>query len=167
MDEGEESGSELVIAHGDAAELLEFEEEGLHKMAFLVQPPIDVPRGRDIRRRRDTVIRAVVGDELTKLGLGISSVGKDGRPLEVNLADQLFGNGDVSGIASGQHDRYGVAQSLYRGVNLRASATSTDANALIDLGFVYTNLPVSGGGFYGISGFLSPLSRHRRLPCVP
>ena len=53
MDEGEESGGELVIAHGDTAELLEFEEECLHKMAFLVQPPIDVPRVGDIRRRRE------------------------------------------------------------------------------------------------------------------
>ena len=42
MDEGEEARCELVIAHGDAAELLELEEEGFHKMALLVKPPIDV-----------------------------------------------------------------------------------------------------------------------------
>ena len=36
MDEGEEARSKLVKAHGDTAELLEFEEEGLHKVAFLV-----------------------------------------------------------------------------------------------------------------------------------
>jgi hypothetical protein len=153
MDEGEEARSKLVKAHGDTAEFLELEEEGLHKVAFLVQPPIDRPGVGDIRRWRDTVIRTVVGDELAKLALGVSSVGEDGRPLEVNLADQFLGNGDVSGIASGQHDRYGVAQSVYSGVNLRASAASTDANALIDLGFVYANLPVLGGGFYGFCGF--------------
>ena len=153
MDEGEEARSKLVKAHGDTAELLELEEEGLHKVAFLVQPPIDRPGVGDIRRWRDTVIRTVVGDELAKLALGVGSVGEDGRPLEVNLADQFLGNGDVSGIASGQHDRYGVAQSVYSGVNLRASAASTDANALIGLGFVYANLPVLGGGFYGFCGF--------------
>ena len=142
MDEREEAGSELIETGGDPSELLELEEEGLHKMAFLVQPPIDRPWGGDIRRWRDTVIRTVVGDELAKLALGVGSVGEDGRPLEVNLADQFLGNGDVSGIASGQHDRYGVAQSVYSGVNLRASAASTDANALIELGFVYTNLPI-------------------------
>ena len=153
MDEGEKARGKLVKAHGDTAELLEFEEEGLHKVAFLVQPPIDRPGVGDIRRWRDTVIRTVVGNELAKLALGVGSVGEDGRPLEVNLADQFLGNGDVSGIASGQHDRYRVAQSVYSGVNLRASAASTDANALIDLGFVYANLPVLGGGFYGICGF--------------
>ena len=166
MDEGEEARSKLVKAHGDTAELLELEEEGLHKVAFLVQPPIDRPGVGDIRRWRDTVIRTVVGDELAKLALGVGSVGEDGRPLEVNLANQFLGNGDVSGIASGQHDRYGVAQSLYRGVNLCASATSTDANALIDLGFVYTNLSVLGGVSTASADFESP-SRHRRLPCVP
>ena len=87
-------------------------------------------------------IRAVGRDILAKLALGVGSVGEDGRPLEVDLADQFFSNSDVSSVASGQHDRYGVAQSVYSSVNLRASATSTDANALIDLGFVYTNLPI-------------------------
>ena len=38
MDEGKETGSELIIANGDSAELLEFEEELFHKMAFLVKP---------------------------------------------------------------------------------------------------------------------------------
>ena len=153
MDEGEEAGGELVKAHGDTAELLKLEEEGLHKVAFLVQPPIDRPWVGDIRRWRDTVICAMVGDELAKLALGVGSVGEDGRPLEVDLADQFLGNGDVSGVASGQHDRYGVAQSIYSSVNLRASAASTDANALIELGFVFINLPVLGGGFYGFCGF--------------
>ena len=142
MDEGEEAGGKLIIAHGDTAELLELEEEGLHKVAFLVQPPIDRPWVGDIRRWRDTVICAMVGDELAKLALGVGSVGEDGRPLEVDLADQFFGNSDVSSITSGQHDRYGVAQSVYSSMNLRASAASTDANALIDLSFVYTNLPI-------------------------
>ena len=153
MDEGEEARCELVIAHGDASELLELEEEGLHKVAFLVQPPIDRPGVGDIRRWRDTVIRAVGRDILAKLALGVGSVGENGRPLEVNLADQFFSNSDVSSITSGQHDRYGIAQSVYSSVNLRASAASTDANALINLGFVYANLPVLGGGFYRFCGF--------------
>ena len=84
MDEGEEAGGELVIARIDTAELLELEEEGFHKMAFLVLPPIDRPWGGVNRRWRDTVIRAVVGDELAKLALGVGLIGKGGRTLEVN-----------------------------------------------------------------------------------
>ena len=101
MDEGKEAGSELIEASGNPSELLEFKEEGLHKMTFLVKPPIDRQWFGNIRRWWDTVIRAAVGDRLAKLALGAGSVGEDGRPLEVNLADQFLGNGDVSGIANG------------------------------------------------------------------
>ena len=153
MDEGEEARGKLVKAHGDTAELLELEEESLHKVAFLVQPPIDRPGGGDIRRWRDTVIRVVVGDILAKLALGVGSVSEDGRSLEINQADQFLGNSDVSGIASGQQDRYGVAQSVYSGVNLGASAAAAHSNALIDLGFGPDSVLLLGGGFYGFSGF--------------
>ena len=101
MDEGKEAGSELIEASGNPSKLLEFKEEGLHKMTFLVKPPIDRQWFGNIRRWWDTVIRAAVGDILAKLALGAGSVGEDGRPLEVNLADQFLGNGDVSGIANG------------------------------------------------------------------
>ena len=152
MDEGEEARSKLVKAHGDTAELLELEEEGLHKVAFLVQPPIDRPGGGDIRRWRYTIIRTVVGDELAKLALGVGSVGEDGRPLEVNLADQFFGNGDVSGITGGQQNRDGIAQSVHCGVNLGASAATAHANALINLSFRPDSVRLLGGGFYGFCG---------------
>ena len=153
MDKSQEAGSEFVEAGGDPSVLLELEEEGFHKMALLVKPPIDVPRIGIIFPRRDTEIRVVVGDKLAELPLAVGPVSENGRPLEINLADQFLGDSNVRGIASGQHDRYGVAQSVYSGVNLRASAPSTDANALIGLGFVYANLPVLGGGFYGFCGF--------------
>lgn len=153
MDKGEEARGELVKAHGDSAKLLEFEEERFHEMAFLVKTPVDVPRIRDVLRGWDAEISAMIGDELAKFPLAISSVSKDGRTLEVDFGDQFFGGSDVSGIASGQHYRYRVAQSVHGGMNLRASAATTDTNALIDLGFVYANLLVLGGGFYGISGF--------------
>ena len=101
MDEGKEAGSELVVANSDSAELLEFEEELFHKMAFLVKPPIDVPRIGIIFPGRDTEIRVVVGDELTELPLAIGPVGENGRSLEVDLADQFLGDSNVRGIASG------------------------------------------------------------------
>ena len=44
MNKGEETGCELIITHGNSAELLELEEECFDKMTFLVEPPIDKPR---------------------------------------------------------------------------------------------------------------------------
>ena len=153
MDESEEAGSELIETGGDPSELLELEEEGFHQMALLVKPPIDVPRISIILPWWNTEIRVVVGDELTKLPLAVGSVSENGRPLEVNLADQFLGDSNVRGIASGQNDRNGIAQSVYSGMNLGASTATADANALIYLGFRPDSVHLLGGGFYGFSGF--------------
>ena len=153
MDEGEEAGSEFIEASSNPSELLELEEEGFHKMAFLVKPPIDIPRIGIIFPRRDTEIRVVVGDKLSKLPLTVGSVSENGRPLEVNLADQFFSDSNVRSVSCGQQDRYRIAQSVYSGVNLGASATTAHSNALINLGFRPDSILLLGGGFYGFSGF--------------
>ena len=153
MDESEEAGSELIETGGDPSELLELEEEGFHKMALLVKPPIDIPRIGIIFPRGDTEIRIVVGDELTELPLAVGPVSKNGRILEVDLADQFLGNSNVRGIASGQHDHNGVAQSVYSSVNLGASAAAAHSDALIGLRFVLADSRISGGGFLAFYGF--------------
>ena len=99
MDEGQEAGSEFFIADGNSAEFLEFEEEFLHKMAFLVKVPIDIPRIRVIRLGRDTEVRVMVSDKLAELPFAIGLVCKDSRPFQVNSAEQFFGDSDVTGIA--------------------------------------------------------------------
>ena len=121
-------------------------------MALLVEPPVDEPRVGIIFPWRDAEIRIVVGDELTELPLAIGSVSENGRPLEVDLADQILGNSNVRGIASGQHDRNGIAQSVYSGVNLGASAAAAHSDALIDLGFHPESVLVLGGSLFGFGG---------------
>ena len=151
MDEGKEAGSELIEASSDPSELLELQEELFHKMTLLVKPPIDIPRVGIIFPWRDTEIRLVVGDKLAELPLAVGPVSENGRPHEVDLADQFLGDSNVRGIASGQHDRNGIAQSVYSGVNLSASATTAHSNALIKLGFRPDSVRLLAGGFYGIS----------------
>ena len=153
MDESEEAGSELIETGGDPSELLELEEEGFHKMALLVKPPIDIPRIGIIFPWRDTKIRVVVGDKLAEIPLAVGPVSENGRALEVDLADQFLGDSNVRGIASGQHDRYGIAQGVHSGVNLGASAAAAHSDALIDLGFRPDSIRLLAGGFYGIGGF--------------
>ena len=153
MDESKEAGGELVIANGDSAELLEFEEELFHKMAFLVKPPIDVPRISFTLPGRDTEIRVMVGNKLAKCPFAIGFISKDGRPFQGNPAEQLFSDSDVMNVAGGQHDLYRVAQSVHNGVNLRASATAAHSDALINLGFCPYSVWILAGGFYSSTGF--------------
>ena len=153
MDEGKETGSELIIANGDSAELLEFEEELFHKMAFLVKPPIDVPRISFTLPGRDTEIRVTVGNKLAKRPFAIGFISKDGRSFQVNPAEQFFSDSNVMNVAGGQHDLYRVAQSVHNGVNLGASTAATHSDALINLGFRPDSVRILAEGFYGISGF--------------
>ena len=78
---------------------------------------------------------------------------ENGRPLEVNLADQFLSDSNVRSVSCGQQNCYGVAQSVYSGVNLGASAATAHSNALIDLGFRPDIVRLLAGGFYGICGF--------------
>ena len=167
MDESEETGSELIEAGGKPSELLELEEEGFHKVTFLVKPPIDIPRIGIVFPWRDTEIRVVIGDELAELPFAVGPVSENGRTLEVDLADQFLRNSNVRGITSGQQNRYGIAQSVYSGVNLGASAATAHSNALINLGFRPDSVWLSARGSTASAVSESPLSRHRRLPCVP
>ena len=153
MDEGKEACSEFIKAGGDPSELLELEEEGFHKMTLLVQPPIDVPRIGIIFLWRNTKIRIVIGDILTELPLTVGSVSENGRPLEVNMADQILGDSNVRSIASGQQDCYRIAQSVYSGMDFGASAATAHSNALINLGFRPDSILLLGGGFYGFGRF--------------
>lgn len=70
-------------------QLLELEEEPFYKMAFLVKPPIDVPRISFIILGRDTEIRIVVGDELAKRPFAIGFISKDSRSFQVNSAERF------------------------------------------------------------------------------
>ena len=99
MDKGKEASSELIIASSDSAELLELEEERFHKMAFLVEVPIDEPRVGVIRHGRDAEICVVVGDKLSKLPLAIGPVSENSGIFQVNPAEQFFSDSDVAGVA--------------------------------------------------------------------
>jgi hypothetical protein len=78
MDKGQEESSKLIIACGDPAELLEFEEEGFHKMAFLVEAPINEPRIVVIVFGWDAEVRIVVNDKLTQRPFAVSLICEKG-----------------------------------------------------------------------------------------
>ena len=153
MDEGKEARSELIVANGNSAELLEFEEEGFHKMAFLVKPPIDKPRIGITLPGRDTKIRVMVGNKLAKRPLAVGLISKDSRSFQGDPAEQLFSDSDVMNVAGSQHDLNRVAQSVHDGVNLRASAASTDPDALICLSPVLTDSHLLGRSLLTVYGF--------------
>jgi len=101
MDEGEESRSKFIITDGNAAELLEPEEEVFHKMAFFIEPPIGIPRIGFTIPGWDAEIRVVVSNKLSQRPFAIGLVSKDGSPFQGNSVKQFPSDGDIVNIASG------------------------------------------------------------------
>ena len=125
MDEGKEVACELVVANGDSAELLEFEEELFHKMTFLVKPPIDVPRISITIPGRDAEVCIMIVNKLSKRPLAVGLISEGGRSFQGDTTEQFFSNGNIVNIAGSQHDLDRVAQGVHNGVNLGASPGSS------------------------------------------
>ena len=102
MNKREKARSKLVKTHGNTTELLELEEKLLHKMTFLVQPPINIPGIGVIRFGWNTEICLVIGDEFPKFILAVCLICQNRCSFEVYLAKQLLGNCDIRGIACRQ-----------------------------------------------------------------
>lgn len=102
MDEGKKSAGELVVAGGNPAEFLELEEKGFYQMAFLIKPPVHIPRIGVVRLGWYTEVRVVVGDKLTEFPLAVSPVSENGCSSEVNLAEQFLSDRDICGVTSSQ-----------------------------------------------------------------
>ncbi len=153
MDEGEEARSEFIITGRNAPELLELEEELFHKMAFLVKPPIDIPRISFAIPGRDAKICVVVSNKLPQRPLAIGLISKDGRAFQGNPAEQFFSDGNIVNVTGDQHDLNRVPQSIHNGVNLRASASAADSDTLIGLGLVLADSFLLGGGVFAAYGF--------------
>ena len=153
MDEREKSRSEFIITDGNPAELLQLKEEFFHKMAFLIKPPIDIPRISLANPGRDAEICVVVSNKLPQRPSAISLIRKDRRTFQGNPAEQFFSDRDIVNVAGGQHDLNRVPQSVHNGVNLRAFPAATDSDALIGLGLVLTDSFLLGRSGFAVYGF--------------
>ena len=153
MDEGEEAGSEFIIANGDPTELLEFEKERFHKMTFLVMVPINIPGISLTISGRDAKIRVMIGNKFTQSPFAVCLIRKDSGSFQVNSTEQFFSDGDIMDVAGSQQDFNRVTQCVHDGVNLSTSAASTDTNALIGLRFVLADSLLLAGVFLTLYGF--------------
>ena len=86
MDHGEEVGSELVVAGGNAAEVLQLGEEALDQVALAIEPlaearlPLAVALGRDVGR--GTLLLDQLPDTVGVIGLVGQHNGARGEVVE-------------------------------------------------------------------------------------
>lgn len=93
-----ESGSKLIIARGNTSEKLELEKEAFNQMAFLVMPPIALPRLFDTGFRRDVVAGALRTNVLSNFLGAICFVAKYYRALYPDMGQYVNSNSIVIDI---------------------------------------------------------------------
>ena len=125
----------LVVTGGYAAKLFQFEEEALHKMAFLVSPPVAEPRFMFIRLWWDTVIGIVGDNVLTQSECPIRLVSQHRSAIEVDMAQQFLGYHDIVHVSSRKLDVNWISQRVNDRVNLRAASAAAYSDTFV-LGLV-------------------------------
>lgn len=126
----EEVAGELVVARGDAPEVLEFVEEALDEVAVAVELGIDGAYDLDVALGRDVGGRASGCEEVDDGTGAVSTVG-DGIARRAQAIDQRRQRGLVGGLAGRQNhpDRKTVA--INDGVDLGRQSSTRTADGVI------------------------------------
>ena len=134
MNERQEGLGKLVVARGNASELLDAAEEAFDQVAIAIQMPIERARIASIGSRRNhglPALRADRGDEGIRVLALVGDDGAAGKPL-----DQRRGLIDIGKLARRQDDPQRVAQGIDRHMQLGAQPAARAADRLCAVFFL-------------------------------
>ena len=129
-DGGEEVSCELVIAGGDAPEVLEFVEEALDEVALAVELGIDRAANPYVALGWDMGPSAAGLDDLDDGTGGVSAVG-DHVARQTEAIEQLRGGGLVGRLAGGEHEADREAACVDDDMDLGAQSSTRTADGVI------------------------------------
>ena len=128
-DDGEELASGLLVASGDAADLLELGKAALDEVSFLVELAVERRLLRPRGGVRNDGYRACLGKGFAAVVGVVGGVGQHrGRPI---LTEQGCGLRRIAALAGGEDDLGRTAQAADGQVDLGAQAAAGSANGLI------------------------------------
>ena len=117
-DETHEIGKQLIIARGDTTEVLEFVEEALDQIAFLVEVPITDMRPAAVMPGRDDGHGSGVKDGVVKVLGIVRPIGDDGAVGDA--LDQGRTKQHLAAMAGACNQVDGIAATVGDGVQLGA-----------------------------------------------
>ena len=129
MQEGVESGSQLVVSSGDATELLESVEETLDQVPGFVAVPIDLPFVVAVGTRRDIRLCPLFLDNLHQGITVIPFVRRDGMGRDAN--HQRLPLADIGNLPTGQQNADRVAKGIHSRMNLGSQSAPRSTDRLI------------------------------------
>ena len=101
MDHGEEVGGELVVAGGDAAEVLQLGEEPFDEVTLSVEPLAEAGLPAAVALRRDVGRGALVLDQLAD-AIGVISLVREHDGARAEMIEQRVGNLSIMRLPGGQ-----------------------------------------------------------------
>ena len=122
FDEAHEVGEQLVVACGDAAELLELVEEALNDVALLVEIDIVGAFDRSVSLGWDHGLAAGFRNLVAQM-IGVVALVSD-RDVRGEAFDQLVREGDVVALAWRADQAHRIAKRVARGVDFGAQAAA-------------------------------------------
>ena len=123
MDGCEKVPRGLIITCGDRAKLLEFGEEVLDEMTRRIHLPIKVPGLFAIGFRRDHRGLSRGGEWLDYSLVGIEGlIGK--QHIRLHVRQQRVSPHQIMGLATGQMETNGIAESINQGVDFCAQSAA-------------------------------------------
>ena len=131
MHKAQISACMFIVAGGNAAKLLQFEEKALHEMTFLVSPPVAEPRLKFVRLRRDAVISLMGSNVFPKPECTVSFVSEHHRTLDGDRAQQFLCNNDIVHVSRRKLNMNGIPQRVNGRVNLRAAPAAAHSDAFV------------------------------------
>src|SRR6185312_887197 len=132
---GEEISRELVVARGDAAEMLEFVEEALDEVALTVDREIDDASNADVGLARDMGCGAAGLDQIDD-GAGEEAAIGDHVAGQAQPRDQRRKGGLVGGLTGCQEETDRQAMRIHDHVDLAAQSSTRTADGVIRAPFL-------------------------------
>ena len=129
-DGGEEVSGELVVARGDATEVLELVEEALDEIALSIEGAVDRALPLAVALGRDVCSRAVIGDQLQD-GFGVVATVGDGVGSGLQALEQSRDRRLVGGLAWRDQQPDWQAAGIDDGVQLGAQSSTRTADGVI------------------------------------
>jgi len=130
MDGGEEVSCGLVVAGGDAAELLELGEEVFDQVPCFVEVAIVIPAHLAVGFWGDHDGFAGCSQRDDYPCVGIESLVGDQR-IGLHRRQQMIGASQIGCLAAGQEEAQRIAQGIDQGVDLGAQPSPRAADGLV------------------------------------
>ena len=131
MDKSKKGHSELIIACSDPAENLEFIEEALDQVAFLISVEITEPRLDHIAFRWDRIRCSRLCDVSANGLCSVCFITQNVAYGNIHFRKQIDGDTGIKDVSAGKQKVDGIPQSIHNSVDFCSLSTMTYTDKLV------------------------------------